>query len=59
MVVLRTYPESNTALPSIRSKTFPTTEIRSAPSINTTAERSKVQSPPEGMLQTGEKKEGD
>jgi hypothetical protein len=55
MVVLRTYPESNTALPSIRSKTFPTTEIRSAPSINTTAERSKVQSPPEGMLQ----KEGD
>ena len=48
MVAFLTYAESITAFPSIRSKTLPTIEIRSAPSIKTTADRSNVQSPPMG-----------
>ena len=50
MVAFLTYAESITAFPSIRSKTLPTIEIRSAPSIKTTADRSNVQSPPIGYL---------
>ena len=38
------------AAPSTRSNTQPVTVTRSVPSRNTTAERSSVQSPPDGML---------
>ena len=48
-VVLRTNPDSMHALPSTRSKTLFVTLTPVAFSIMTTADLSKVQSPPDGI----------